>query len=112
MPNQSSIGKGKLSSPQKIAMRGLILPSPPKNKKIKVKKKKKLFKIAWNGEKTSQTWFFENVSNKLAKEKHVVKNQRKIKIVLNCPKWRENWSKLNFKFEKINVGPKIKFVPN
>ena len=62
-------------------------------------KKSKLFKIAWNGEKTSQKWFLDFLAppkKKLGGVQHLMSEMKKIKVVQNCLKWRENVLKMVF----------------
>ena len=62
-------------------------------------KKSKLFKITWNGEKISQKRVLDFLAppqkNWRAYKKNLLK-MKKIKVVQNCLKWRENKSKTSF----------------
>ena len=70
-------------------------------------KKIKLFKIAWNGEKIGRKWFFDFLGPPPEKicwpYKKYWSKMKKIKVVHNCLKWRENWRKTSFRL--INPPP-------
>ena len=62
------------------------------------RKKSKLFKITWNGEKIDRKWFLDLLPPPQKKifwrpYKIFFSKMKKIKVVQNCLKWRENWPK-------------------